>query len=274
MHKAVILAAGLGTRMRKQAEADDASLSEAQRAVAATGVKALMPVEAAGVTRPFLDFVLANLVEAGYTSACLVIGPDHQAVRDYYTALPKRRLTIDFAIQAKPQGTADAVRAAEKYAGRDPFVMVNSDNFYPVDALRRLRDLNGNGIALFSRDAMVRGSNIEADRIQKFCVVGLDGGRLQKLYEKPTPEEIAALGDEVYVSMNCWRFGPSIFEACKNIKPSPRGEYEITDAAQYVRDVLGEPFDAVKCDEPVLDMSSRGDVRAVAERLAGRAIEI
>lgn len=272
MNKAVILAAGLGTRMRKASEAAG-NLTAAQQAVAATGVKALMPVETAnGPARPFLDYVLGNLVEAGYTSACLVIGPTHQQIRDYYGSLKTQKIKIEFAVQAEPKGTADAVRAAEQYAGNDSFVMINSDNFYPVDALRRLRDLKGNGIALFSREAMVSGSNIEADRIEKFCVVSLDGERLKKLHEKPTPAEIAALGDEVYVSMNCWRFGPSVFEACRKISPSPRGEYEITDAAQYVRDVLGEPFVAVKCDEPVLDLSSRGDVKSVAEKLGSKAL--
>ena len=274
MNKAVILAAGLGTRMRKASE-EAGTLSDAQQRVAATGVKALMPVESStGPARPFLDYVLANLVEAGYTSACLVIGPSHQQIRDYYGSLDTKRIQIEFAVQPEPRGTADAVRAAESYAAGDPFAMINSDNFYPVDALRRLRALTGNGIALFGRDAMVAGSNIEADRIEKFCVVSLDGDRLKKLHEKPTPAEIAALGDEVYVSMNCWRFGPSVFDACRQIAPSPRGEYEITDAAQYVRDVLGEPFVAVKCDEPVLDLSSRGDVRAVAKKLGGRVIDL
>ena len=275
MTKAVILAAGLGTRMRK-ADAD-ASLTAEQQRVAATGVKALIPVGTTdgSVGRPFLDHVLSNLADAGYDSVCLVIGPDHQQIRDYYDGLPKRRLRIEFAVQPTPRGTADAVRAAEAFVGDDAFLMINSDNLYPTDAVRRLRALTGNGIALFSRDAMVRGSNIEASRIEKFCVVSMDEHRrLKQLHEKPTPAEIAALGDEVYVSMNCWRFGPSVFAACRAIAPSPRGEFEITDAAQYVRDVLGEPFDTVLSDESVLDLSNRGDVSAVAERVAGRTVEL
>ena len=272
MTKAVILAAGLGTRMRK-ADAADAALSADQQRVAATGVKALMPVGAGD--RPFLDYVLANLADAGYRSVCLVIGPDHHEIRRYYGELPTRRLSITFAVQPSPRGTGDAVRAAERFAAGEPFAMVNSDNLYPTDALRRLRDLPGNGIALFSREAMLSGSNIEASRIEKFCVVSMDEQRrLKQLHEKPTPAEIAALGDEVYVSMNCWRFGPSIFEACAKIPASPRGEYEITDAAQYVRDELGEPFDAVLSDESVLDLSNRGDVQTVASRIAGRPLDL
>ena len=54
-------------------------------------------------------------------------------------------------------------------------------------------------------------------------------------------------------------------------RPSPRGEYEVTDAVQYVIDVLGEPFEVVKSDEPVLDMSSRGDIGSV-ERMLSRQV--
>src|ERR1700688_4936706 len=75
--KAVILAAGLGTRMRK---ADDAaSLDARQAAIADTGVKALIPIK-----RPFLDYVLHALADAGFKRVCLVIGPDHHELRRYY----------------------------------------------------------------------------------------------------------------------------------------------------------------------------------------------
>lgn len=272
MKKAVILAAGLGTRMRK---ADDAAkLSLEQEQIAQTGVKALIPISAGGSSRPFLDYVLGVLAEAGMESACLVIGPDHHQVRDYYTALPKRRLTIDFAIQPKPLGTASAVAAAEKYAGNDPFLMINSDNYYPLAAVRGLAALPGNGVAVFHRDAMLK-SNIEADRIQKFAAVEIDASdHMIRIHEKPSAQTLASLGDDIFLGMNCWRFGPSVFEACRKIAPSARGEYEITDAAQYVIDQLHEPFTAVKLHEPVLDMSSRADVSEVGKRLSHSPVDL
>ena len=99
--KAVVLARGLGTRMRDAST----SLPVEQAAVAETGVKGLIPV--AG--KPFLDYALSALADAGFCDVCLVIGPEHRAVRERYerSARP-RRLRISFAIQARPLGTADA----------------------------------------------------------------------------------------------------------------------------------------------------------------------
>jgi dTDP-glucose pyrophosphorylase len=73
--------------------------------------------------------------------------------------------------------------------------------------------------------------------------------------------------------MNCWRFGPAIFEACRRISPSPRGEYEIPDAVEYAMHRLGEPFRAVRVHGAVLDLSSRQDVASIASRLAGVKVD-
>ena len=267
--KVVILARGLGTRMRKAQEG--ALLDDRQAAIADTGVKALIPIK-----RPFLDYVLSALADAGYRRVCLVIGPEHQAVREYYTgAVQPRRLTIEFALQDRPLGTADAVAAAEEFAGRDEFLAINSDNYYPIEALCALREISGQGLAAFERQSMIAASNIPPERIAKFALVRDDGrGFLGRIIEKPDPRTIAAMARGAYVSMNCWRFEASIFAACRAIPPSPRGELELTDAVQYSIDSLGGKFRVLAFQAPVLDLSSRTDIAGVSAELAPLEVDL
>jgi dTDP-glucose pyrophosphorylase len=270
MTKAVILARGLGTRMRKEDQA--AKLTGAQAQMAQIGVKAMIPVEGG---RPFLDYMLSALADAGYTQVALIIGPEHDLVREYYGKLPTKRIKISFGVQEKPLGTGDAVAAAQAFAKDDPFLVINSDNYYPIESMAALRTITTSGLAGYERDAMMAGSNIPADRIAKFAVIQIGSdGQMVKIVEKPSPEVLAAMPEPIYVSMNCWRFGPAIFKACRAIKPSSRGEYEIPDAVQYSIDHLGDRYQVVAVHAPVLDMSSRGDVEGVAAKLKGTEIHL
>jgi dTDP-glucose pyrophosphorylase len=264
VNKVVIMARGLGTRMRESDES--AVLDSRQTEVAGLGVKAMIPIE-----RPFLDYVLSELANAGYSEVCLVIGPEHTLIRDYYQVKsPPERVRIRFAIQDKPLGTADAVAAAKEFTGQDHFLVINSDNYYPAEILGALRKLQGPGVALFDRDSLVAGSNVPRERILKFAVVKIDPqGYLEKIYEKPSEETILQLGDPVYVSMNSWVFSPEIYRACGNIQPSKRGELELSDAIQFAIEELKVKFKVLKFRAPVLDLSSRSDIAAVTEKLRG-----
>jgi glucose-1-phosphate thymidylyltransferase len=266
--KAVILARGLGTRMRK-ADAD-ASLTAEEAAVAATGVKAMIPIG-----RPFLDYVLSSLADAGYRRVCLVIGPEHTQVREYYSRLATRLIHVDFAVQEHPLGTADAVAAAEVFADDGNVLVINSDNYYPTEAVKALRTIGGSGLAAFQADGLLAGGNIPAERIAKFALVQADAkGHLVRIIEKPDKATLEAMPKPLCLSMNCWMFGPAIFRACRAINPSPRGELEITDAVQYAIDHLGESFRVLRFNLPVLDLSSRGDVAAIKDKLAGVEVRL
>ena len=267
--KAVVLARGLGKRMRRADGA--AALDARQAAVAATGVKALVPVG-----RPFLDYVLASLADAGYHRVCLVVGPEHDVLREYYgRELQPRRLTIEFAVQQEPKGTADAVLAAESFAGDDAFTVINSDNYYPVETLEELRRQSGCAVALFDWQSLLAGSNVSEERLRRFAVAEIDQrGLLRRIIEKPDEATWAALPRPLWLSMNCWRFRPSIFRACRAISPSPRGELEITTAVQHAIDVLGESFRAMTFRAPVLDLTSREDVAPVTAMLSGKQVNL
>lgn len=268
--KAVILARGLGTRMRCP-EGGAQRLEAQQSRMADAGLKAMIPMG-----RPFLDYVLSGLADAGYREACLVIGPEHGVMREYYTqkCVPVR-LRITFAVQARPLGTADALAAARGFASGENFLMLNSDNYYPTAACRALRLLGAPALAAFERQALANKGNISADRIRQFAVVTANpDGTLARIVEKPDEATLEAMGPDVRVSMNCWSFSPAIFPACAAIRPSPRGEFELTDAVQYAIRKLGERFRVLTFQEGVLDLSNRSDIAAVEERLKGIEVRL
>lgn len=265
--KAVIMARGLGSRMRKQAEGVE--LDAAQQAAADAGVKAMI-----SVGRPFLDHVISALADAGFTDICLVIGPEHQVIRDHYESVEKTRVTISYAVQEEPLGTANAYLAAAEFAGDYRVLLVNSDNYYPADAVAKLAVLTTSGLLGFDSAAMIAQSNIPADRVAAFALVSADeNGHLDSLIEKPSPEQLAAAGDKPMVSMNCWLLGPAVLEAARHIPLSARGEYEIVDAVLAAVEA-GETVELVPVEAGVLDMSNRGDISSVVEALQDRACQL
>jgi len=267
MTKAVIMAAGLGTRMQDQKS--DGLVDQHQADVADTGIKALIPID-----RPFLDYVISALADAGYRDICLVIGPKHQALSDYYGSLKTERVSIHFAEQKEPKGTADAVAASEGFVNGDSFLVINSDNYYPVEALKVLRKTDGCGTIAFDRKGLLEG-NIPSERIARYAILDIgEQDRLRGIVEKPDPAWVDALPEPVCVSMNCWRFDADIFTACRNISPSARGELEMADAVQYAIDKLNKPFYALPMHLPVLDMTSRLDIASVTEHLSGIAVSL
>ena len=267
--KAVVLAAGLGSRMR--ALDDSAPLNAAQALVADTGVKSLVPLE----DRPLLDYILSALADAGCGEICLVVGPGHGAIRKRYAGVVRpRRINVSFAIQEQPRGTGDALLAAEKFVQGDEFLMTNSDNYYPVSVLRTLAEMGRPGTVLFSPEGLAARSNIEPSRILAFALgrIGADGC-LDALVEKPAASALGEFGHERHVSMNCWRFPPSIFQACQKLRPSIRGELELTDAIMKTI-AGGVRFRVEKSDEGVLDISTRRDIETVKERLRGVVVSL
>lgn len=267
--KAVILARGLGTRMRAEDAAADATLGARQAAVAASGMKGMIPIG-----RPFLDYVLSALADAGVRDVCLVIGPEHDAVRAYYAReAPPRRVRVHFAVQERPLGTADAVLAAERFAGDDPFVVLNADNYYPAAVLATLRRAPVPALPGFDREALSREGNVPPERIASFALLDVaPDGALRRVVEKPDEATLRAWRGSPLVSMNCWLFGPAIFEACRRVEPSPRGELELPHAVQRLVD------DSVRVTvlpvrAPVLDLSRRADIPLVQERLRGVTVQ-
>ena len=109
----------------------------------------------------------------------------------------------------------------------------------------------------------------------KFAIGEIDEqGCLRRIIEKPDAETLAGLPLPLWVSMNCFCFGPSIFWACRSIPRSPRGEFELVTAVQYAIDVLGERFQVIRMHAPVLDLTHRGDIAQIEAKLAGTEVRL
>jgi glucose-1-phosphate thymidylyltransferase len=262
--KAVVLAAGLGSRMRRPDPGAD--LDAAQRAAADLGLKALVPIGG----RPFLDYALSGLADAGIRDVGLVVGPSTRAIRDRYEASPPERVSLAFAEQLEPRGSADALLAAETLVGREEFLAMNSDDLYPPSALRGLRALGRPGLPVFERERLVATSNFSAERLEGFAVLRLGpNGFLEAIVEKPGPRGDDRSRDEVLLSMNLWRFPPTIFDACRRVPESSRGERELPQAVGLGVAAGMFRLATFRCDDPVLDLTTRRDVAPLSERLRG-----
>jgi dTDP-glucose pyrophosphorylase len=244
---------------------DDASvaLSPEQASAAERGLKAMIPVG-----RPFLDYVLSALADAGIRHVCLVIGPEHDQMRRYYTTQARpTRVSVDFAVQHEAKGTADALLAAREFAATANFLVLNADNYYPIGAYRALIVYGEPGLAGFDRSALVREGNIDVARIRQYALLRVRDGWLEDIVEKPDEMTYASMGEHALVSMNLWSFSPVIFDACERVSSSSRGELELPDAVRIGVRQLGIRFRVLPFQAGVLDLSSRSDVALVAEHL-------
>ena len=275
-------------------EADPgAQLSEEQQRAADAGLKPMMRLNG----RPFLDYVLSALADAGLTEVALVVAPDHEAVRQYYAAIaPPSRIRLDYVVQLEPRGTANALLAAEPWTAGEMFLALNADNLYPAAVLADLARLAGPGLPAFERDDLVRSGNIPADRIKSFALIEVDDdGYLTGIVEKPpvdlppeggshetpneatpreaTPTEALVASafrrkDRSLVSMNCWHFDSRMFAACRDVPRSVRGEFELPEAVGLAI-TRGVRFRALAARGAVLDLSRRADAAEVERRLTG-----
>lgn len=257
---AVILAAGQGSRMRRDSEA--ATLDARQSAIAASGVKGMMPF-----ARPFLEYVISALADAGVTDVVLVIGPSHDVVRNHFMhGVHPERVRIRFAVQPEPKGTANAVCVAADVVGHEPFLVLNADNYYPVEAYRLLASQDDAATVAFDRDALVHGGNIDVDRVRAFAALDVDHhGFVRGIIEKPA--EYLANDAMRWVGMNVWAITPTLVHACARVPRSVRGEYELPEAVALA---IGEGVRvrAFPLAAPVLDLSHRTDVAAVQAHLS------
>ncbi|MGZ8629476.1 MAG: glucose-1-phosphate thymidylyltransferase [Actinomycetota bacterium] len=202
--RALVLAGGEGSRLRP---------------ITSTNAKQLIPV--AGT--PILFQALDAIADAGISDVGVVTGATGDEVRAAVGDGSRWGLDVTFIPQDAPLGIAHAVVTAEGFLGEEPFLLYLGDNVLLGGVLRFVEEFKRS-----DADAHILLARVPEP--EHFGVAVLDGDRVVRLVEKPKEHlsDLALVG--VYL------FRSSILDACRTLEPSWRGEYEITEAIQWLLD--------------------------------------
>lgn len=270
----IILAGGASSRMKKSV---DQNLSPEKVAQANQLSKGL--IELGG--KPFLSYLLDNILQAGFKNVYIITGENSQMFRRAFENNPDFvDLNIQFATQyipegrQKPYGTADALyQCIEQYPNlkEDTFCVCNSDNLYSLNALKNLKNANSHqAILAYDIDHL----KYPKERIARFAVMKFDDDyNLTTIVEKPEPDKIVDYTDahqKIRVSMNIFLFdGKSFFKYLESCPAHPvRDEKELPTALMNMIEdnikVMGIPI-----AEHVPDLTSKNDIAILENYFSG-----
>lgn len=202
--KGLILSGGKGTRLRP---------------ITHTSAKQLVPI----ANKPVLFYAIEAIRDAGITDIGIVVGDTRAEIMEAVGDGSAWKVKTTFIHQEEPLGLAHAVKVSRDYLQKDPFVMFLGDNLIKDGITPLVREFQRNQPNSQILLAKVRDP-------QRFGVAELQNGKVVRLEEKPKqPKSDLAL-------VGVYMFDHNIFTAVEAIKPSFRGELEITDAIQYLID--------------------------------------
>ena len=265
----VILAAGMSSRMKKSIDSDidDSKADEANKKS-----KSLITFG----DKPFIYFLLKNIVEAGFENVIMVVGKDFDDFKKQLDNLNfNNKLKIDYAIQkipkdrVKPFGTADAVFQTMdqiEILKDSSFCVCNSDNLYSTSSLRLIRENDfENAVLAYDRDSL----NFPKERVSSFSILMTDDNfNLVNFIEKPTQEQVDQNLDsngKIRVSMNIFKFnGMQAFDFIKNCPINPiRNEKELPSAIVNMINENDLYMKGIPIAEHVPDLTSKADINII-----------
>lgn len=241
--KGLILSGGKGTRLRP---------------FTYTGAKQLVPL----ANKPVLFYAIEDLVEAGITSIGIVISPETgDQVKTTVGDGSLFGAQISYILQDAPRGIAHGIKIAQDFIGDEPFVLFLGDNFLREGIVPQVKAFHEG--ALNAQIILY-----PMDDPSSMGVAVLDGdGRVTRLVEKPK-QFISP-----YAVIGIYMFDRHVFEAVNSIKPSARGELEITETIQYLID-HGYKVGAQPLTGWWIDTGKTSDIleanRLILDILAGR----
>jgi glucose-1-phosphate thymidylyltransferase len=198
--KSLILSGGSGTRLRP---------------LTYTNAKQLLPL----ANKPILFHIIEKIVKAGINDIGIIVGDTREEVIKTVGNGERWGIKISYLHQPEPLGLAHAVKTAAEFLMEDDFLMVLGDNVFNMELnplINKFYSNNANSALLLHK----------VENPSQYGVAAVEDTRITKLVEKPKEFVSDLIITGVYI------FDKSIFTAIDNIKPSPRGELEITDAIQ------------------------------------------
>lgn len=200
INKAVLLAAGRGTRMRD---------------LTSELPKPMLQVRG----KPVLEHIVEGLKNARVSDFLIVIGWRAKVVRDFFGDGTNFGVRIQYVTQTVQDGTGRVVELAKDFVDKEAFVLSYGDILIDAQNYRGI-------VALPNETAAIVTVKYDKDCSKGGAVFVNERFELIDLREKPKPDEPTSC----WYNAGVYAFRPSIFEYTSKLKPSPRGEYELTDA--------------------------------------------
>lgn len=196
--RGVILAGGTGSRLLPLTKLSN---------------KHLLPV----YNKPMIYYPLETLIRAGIKDILIVTGSEHAG--DFLKLLGSGKdfgCRFTFELQDNALGIADALRLAENFSGKEKIVVILGDNIFEDDISGFVKEFENEkeGARIFLKSV---------SDPHRFGVAELEGEKVVNIVEKPKKPKTD------FATTGLYMYDKNVFEIIRRLKPSQRGEYEITD---------------------------------------------